>query len=182
MNALAAYGLLAHALIFGACAVLLPWGLLRHRVALAATTLALAVGIAPLLHGAFGVPSLTLLQLAILQLAGKPAPLTAHPALFVLLFALLFYPLALGWGAFDPYAAGYQPTILLGALALLGAWLCWQRQNAWLIILAVDLAGYAGGLFPNLWDALIDPLLVLLAAVVVGRKGVIGYLSRRKTG
>lgn len=171
MNILAAYGLLAQALILGALASLLPLGPLRARTALATTALALIGGIAPLLHGTFGAPSLTLLQLALLQLAGRtPSPFDWRPALGLLLFALLFYPLALGVGSFDPYALGYRPQALLAALPVLAAALWWRRRDDWLLILAIDLAAYAGGLFDNLWDALVDPLLVLLALVVVGRQ------------
>ncbi len=171
MNAVAAYGLLAHALIFGAIVSLLPLGELRARAALLATGLALAVGIAPYLHGMFGLPSLTLLQLAVLQLANKtPSPFSTRPALGLILFAALFYPAALGLGAFDPYASGYQPLPLLTALVPVAAALWWRRLNIWLIILAIDLAGYASGLFVNLWDALFDPLLVLLALLIVGRR------------
>lgn len=180
MNALAAYGLLAHGLIFGALATLLPLGELRARVALAATTLALLVGIAPVMHGTFGTPSLTLLQLAILHLANRqPSPLSFAPALGLLGFVALFYPAALGWGAFDPYALGYQPWALLVASLPVAAALWWRRQDCWLLILAIDLAGYASGLFANLWDVLFDPLLVLLALVIVGRRGVIRLIASR---
>ncbi|MBT9519634.1 MAG: hypothetical protein IV101_01960, partial [Dechloromonas sp.] len=112
MNLLAAYGLLAHALIFGALTALVPFGELRARVALAATTLALVVGIAPGMHAFFGTPSLTLVALAILQLADKtPSPLGYRPALGLLAFAVPFYAASLGLGSFDPYALGYQPTL-----------------------------------------------------------------------
>lgn len=180
MNALAAYGLLAHALIFGAIAALLPLGILRPRVALAATAVALIGGFAPILHSLFGAPSLTLLQLAILQLADRtPSPFTHRPAAGLLAFAALFYPAALGWGGADPYALGYQPWPLLAALLPLAVALWWRRHDTWLLILAVDLAGYASGLFVNLWDALFDPLLVLLAAVIVGRRLVIRVIASR---
>lgn len=169
MNPLAAYGLLAHGLIFAAIITLLPLGELRAKAALMATALALLAGIAPFMHGMFGTPSLTLLQLAILQLANKtPSPLGYRPALGLVFFVLIFYPTALGWGPFDPYALGYQPTALLAALLPLAAALWWRRFDNWLIILAIDLAGYASGLFSNLWDALLDPLLVLLALIIVG--------------
>ena len=171
MNALAAYGLLAHGLIFGALVTLMPLGQLRAKAALMATALALLAGIAPFMHGMFGTPSLTLLLLALLQLANKtPSPFGHRPALGLLCFIALFYPAALGWGPFDPYALGYQPLALLAALIPIAGILWWRRLNTWLLILAIDLAGYASGLFANLWDAILDPLLVLLALIIVGRR------------
>ncbi|MER2539846.1 MAG: hypothetical protein ABTQ26_11460 [Azonexus sp.] len=187
MNVQAAYGLLAHSLIFGALVTLLPLGQLRARAALLATGLALVAGIAPMMHGTFGTPSLTLLQLALLQLAllqlanKSPSPLSQRPALFLFLFGLIFYPTALGLGAFDPYALGYQPWTLLAALIPIAVALWWRRQNTWLFILAIDLAGYACSLFANLWDALLDPLLVLIALVVVGRHLTLRAFAVRNT-
>lgn len=181
MNALAAYGLLAHALIFGALVALLPLGILRPRAALAATAVALLAGLAPAMHGLLGAPSVTLLALAVLQLADRtPSPLSYRPALGLLLFAAAFYPAALGWGSFDPYALGYQPWPLLGALVPVGAALWWRRQDTWLLILAADLAAWATGIFANLWDVLFDPLLVLLAAVIVGRRLAIRLIASRR--
>lgn len=179
MNAIAAYGLLAHSLIFAAL-VAPPLGLLRQKAALAATALALLAGIAPLMHGTFGTPSLTLLQLALLQLAGRtPSPFSFRPACGLLLFAALFYPAALGLGGFDPYAIGYQPWPLLVALIPLAAILWWRRLDSWLLILALDLAGYASGVFANLWDVLFDPLLVLLALAIVCRQGLRRFIASR---
>jgi len=181
MNLVAAYGLLAQALVFGALVTLLPLGPLRQRAALAATTAALLAGIAPALHGVFGAPSLTLLQLAIWQLAGRDSLLPDfRPALGLLVFAGLFYGTALGWGPVDPYALGYQPWALLAALIPVAAALWWRRQEMALLILSVDLLAYAAGLFANLWDALLDPLLVLLALFVVGRQGIETLLARRR--
>ncbi|MBL8428424.1 MAG: hypothetical protein JNJ95_00840 [Dechloromonas sp.] len=180
MNFVAGYGLLAHALIFGALTALIPFGELRARVALAATTMALIVGIAPGMHAFFGTPSLTLVSLAVLQLADKtPSPLSYRPALGLLAFALPFYAASLGLGSFDPYALGYQPAPLLAALLPLGLALWWKRQDVWLAILAIDLAGYASGFFANLWDVLLDPLLVLLALIVIVRQQVIRFIASR---
>ena len=180
MNFIAAYGLLAHALIFGALTALIPFGELRARVALAATTMALIVGIAPGMHAFFGTPSLTLVALAVLQLADKtPSPLSYRPALGLLAFALPFYAASLGLGSFDPYALGYQPAPLLAALLPIGLALWWKRQDVWLAILAIDLAGHASGFFANLWDVLLDPLLVLLALIVVVRQQVIRFIASR---
>lgn len=180
MNLLAAYGLLAHALVFGALTALVPFGELRARVALAATTLALVVGIAPGMHAYFGTPSLTLVALAVLQLADKtPSPLSYRPALGLLVFAIPFYAASLGFGPFDPYALGYQPMLLLAALLPLGLALWWRRLDLWLAILSIDLAGYASGVFANLWDVLLDPLLVLLALILVLRQQVVRLIASR---
>lgn len=181
MNWVAAYGLLAHGLLFGALATLLPLGELRARAGLFATGLALVVGIAPSMHGVFGPPSLTLLQLGLLQLAGKsPSPMDERTATGFLFFAGIFYAATLGWGPFDPYALGYQPWALLAALLPLGIVLAWLRFDAWLLILAVDLAGYAGGLFANLWDALFDPLLAGVATYLVLRRVVVRLIAARR--
>lgn len=180
MNLTAAYGLLAHGLIFGALAALLPLGALRQRVVLTATATALLVGIAPAMHGLFGTPSATLLQLAILQVAGRsPSPFTKTAAASLLILALCFYPLALGWGPFDPYALGYQPAPLLAALLVLGVALWWRRQHSWLAIIGLDLLAYSSGIFANLWDALFDPLLVLLALAIVARQGAMRFIASR---
>lgn len=121
MNLTTAYGLLAHGILCGALAASLPLGALRQRVALAATALAMLVGIAPLLHALFGPPSLTLLQLGILQLAGRsPWPLGPRPALGLMAVAIPFHVCTLAGWPFDPYAAGYQPWPLLAALLPVG--------------------------------------------------------------
>jgi hypothetical protein len=170
MSATALYGFLAHGIIFGAFVMLLPLGDRRRILAFAAIPVALATGIASFMHGFVGTPSLTLLILAVWQLAAvKPAPLTDRPALALLAFAMPFYAMALGLGPLDPYAPGYQPLPLLAASLPLAALLWWRHLDGWLLILALDFAGYASGLFANLWDVLFDPLLVFVALAVVIR-------------
>ena len=172
MSAIALYGFLAHGIIFGAFVAALPLGGRRRMLAfLAAIPIALATGIASFMHGIVGNPSLTLLALAVWQLTSlRKSPLAYRPALTLLAFAIPFYAMALGLGPLDPYAPGYQPLPLLAASLPLAALLWWRRLDCWLLILALDFAGYASGLFANLWDALFDPLLVLVAlAVVVGQ-------------
>lgn len=171
MSPTAIYGFLTHGIVFGAFVALLPLGSKRRILALAAIPVALVAGIASFMHGIIGTPSLTLLALAIWQLAGRtPSPLAYRPALILIAFALPFYAMALGLGPLDPYAIGYQPLPLLAASIPLAALLWWRRLDCWLLILALDLAGYASGLFSNLWDVLFDPLLVLVAlAVVIGQ-------------
>ncbi|MCE1241521.1 MAG: hypothetical protein LWW83_16535 [Azonexaceae bacterium] len=170
MNPQAAYGLLAHGLIFGALLSLLPLGTLRPRAGLAGTAIALLAGIAPAMHAAFGPPSMTLLCLALLRLIPQPVNLLGpRLALGLCAAAALLYPTSAGWGGIDLHALGYQPRALGAALLPLGAALWLRGQVFWLLILAVDLAAYAAGLFDNLWDALVDPLLILVAAIVVAR-------------
>lgn len=174
MNYATLYGLLASALLIGALAT---WAPRRRRLlALAAGGLALlplAAGesLAMWLHGAAGAPSLTLAALALRRFAFlAEKPLLTRPAAFLILACgLVFYPLALGLGPYDPYALGYQPQLLLLALLLFAAWLARLRQDAWLLILGLGLAAYAAGLFGNLWDALLDPLLVGAAAMALLR-------------
>lgn len=192
MSAAALYGLIAWALLLGVATTFWPrcrnpW--LAPGVSLAAL-LPLFGGesLAMACHGAFAAPSLTLLQVALLRLASPGNGSRSHypcaspegrrsllpsAAVFFLAVAAVFYPLALGLGPFDPYALGYQARALLLALLPLAAWLAWRRQTAWLFILAFDLFAYALGLFGNLWDALLDPLLVLasLGALLPTRPG-----------
>ena len=68
---------------------------------------------------------------------------------------------------------------MLAPLLAVGLALGWKRQTLWLLILALDLLAYAGGLFANLWSALIDPLLVLLAALVAVRAWVLPFIASR---
>lgn len=181
MNLSAAYGLLAHGLLFGALAALLPLGRFRNRVALAATTLSLLTGMAPIMLAVFGPPSVTLLALGVLQLAGlQPSPLTRWPALALLGTAAGLFAAGAGWLGGELYAAGYQPWPLLAALLPVGLALYWKRQALWLLILAIDLLAYAGGLFANLWSALLDPLLVVLAVAVAVRGWVLPFIASRR--
>lgn len=180
MNLSAAYGLLAHGLIFGALVSLLPLGLLRRHAALGATALALLGGIAPAMHGFFGMPSMTLLCLALLQLVERPAPLSPRVALLGLSAGLALYVLPSHWHGIDLYAEGYQPVALLAAIAILGIMLWQQQQYRLLLAVSLSLTAYASGVFDNLWDALLDPLLLLLALGVVLRQAVFYLIAARR--
>jgi len=124
------------------------------------------------LHGVFGLPSMTLLQLALLTCLGRPLPPAPgrKTCLILLALALLFYLTALGLGPLDPYGWGFQPLFLLAALLPLLIWLYQQGQAAWLMVLTLDLLAYTLGLHPNLWDALFDPILVLILAMPLARR------------
>ena len=81
----------------------------------------------------------------------------------------MLYPLSLGLGPFDPFDLGYRPLPLLLLLAPLGFWLAWRRQDAALTLLGFDLLAYASGLFDNLWNACMDPLLVVVSILALLR-------------
>jgi hypothetical protein len=174
-----AYGLAAQALLVA----WIVWKITaaapsrRSRLFVAAGGAALAllpvadgVSAAMALRALWGDPSVTTLQLLILALAGRPAPIDRAPAAALAIFGIAFYVLALGLGDFDPYRLGYAgwPAVALVAVLAGPALLAWrQGQPLWLWLLAVDVAVFAAGLpeSGNLWDVLFDPLLVAAAMI-----------------
>jgi len=83
--------------------------------------------------------------------------------------ALVFYPLALGFGPFDPYRLGYgSPWFLAGLLALaLGAWAGRFHLISTCIALAVLAQAVSWNESTNLWDYLLDPLVSIYAVFMV---------------
>jgi len=79
------------------------------------------------------------------------------------LVGLGFYPFALGLSMFDPYAHGYQATILAVVVALLVMALVVRRSYWTGSVLALALVAYYLGILEsdNLWDYLLDPVLWL---------------------
>jgi hypothetical protein len=81
--------------------------------------------------------------------------------------AFVLYPLSLGFGGFDPYAAGYGSPYLLGLLAVyaLAAWFTGRYFTV--AVITAALAAHLAGLMEsdNLWDYLID---APLAAYAIG--------------
>lgn len=140
------------------------------------------VSLAMALRALWGDPSVTTLQLITLSVVGRT------PALFqnswrvpaaIAVSGLLFYPLALGAGDFDPYRLGYQPALLVMLFAIPALTLWWRGQHMWLWILAVDLAAFAAHLLEstNFWDYVMDPLLISACVVLT----VHGAFSRTQT-
>jgi hypothetical protein len=74
--------------------------------------------------------------------------------------AAFLYPFALGLTWFDPYALGYGSPIFVTALSLIALAAWWAGLNAVVLILAVAVFAYLGGMYEsrNLWDYLLDPL------------------------
>ena len=102
--------------------------------------------------------------------------LPLYPRIALLLVMVLFYVLSLSSWPLDPYAYGYQPWVLLGALTL---WVLWRGRMApgLTMLLGVDLALYGvhAMVSDNLWDYLVDPVLMIVLGISVFR----GVMSRR---
>lgn len=177
----AIFGWLSQGLLLAALTCLL----VRHRVPvrlrppilLASAGLALLPlpgidSLAAWLHGVFGTPSMTLLQLALLTCLGRPLPPPPGkvPGLILLALLILFYLTSLGLGPVDPYGWGFQPQLLLAALVPVLVVLYRHQQALWLMVLTLNLLAYTLGLYANLWDALLDPILVLILAIQLARR------------
>ena len=175
MTATALYGLISASLLVGAAVSFLP---VRWRAQ--GAMLAVPVGffsVAPFIYGATGPLSFTLTQLALLKVCVErllPRQSPAAAALFIV-FAAVFYPLALGLGPFDPFDLGYRPRGLLIVMLPIGIWLAFRFEPVVVVIVGFDLIAYGAGLFDNLWSALFDPILVVVA---IARAGL-NYLDRK---
>jgi hypothetical protein len=90
------------------------------------------------------------------------------------LTALVFYPLALGVGTFDPYRLGFGEPVFLSALFLLALAAWWRRFHFVAACLALAVLAWAGGWREsgNLWDALLDPWISLYALGALARRAM----------
>ena len=97
-----------------------------------------------------------------------------HSAIAVLFIALCLYPSALGLSPLDVYSLGYSPVYLGPVVFLLFAGTI--GLNYWIpaISAALALAAYYLGFLEsnNLWDYLIDPVIVIycLSLLVMDRR------------
>lgn len=191
-----ASGLLGSALALSATCLLLPRTRRLPRQYLAGLLAAVFIvslippgglPLAAYLRGATGDLSITtqlLLVTFILRVLLDWEPLPGRSPLLLLITstAIIFYPLALGLGSFDPYRLGYGSIAMLAALLLLTLVAAWRKT--FYIALTIPLAVLAWSLgyleSTNLWDYLFDPLLAFYAAGVsikpgwLRMKGILG--------
>ena len=127
--------------------------------------LGMALPLAAYVRGIVGDLSvvLTLLLWSSVMLPSRPIPVSF--TFVVSLIALIFYPLALGLGMFDPYAWGYGSLgmlIVVLLFALVFSLLGWTK-GVWIMALAI--IAWAGHWHEstNLWDYVLDPLLAIWA-------------------
>lgn len=140
------------------------------------------VSLAMALRGLWGDPSATSLQLAVLALFGR-TPVSIRygwrlPA-FIALLAIGLYLSALGPWDLDLYRLGYHPAFLVAALGTLALAGWWRGYAAFLWLFAIDLLCWRAGLLGsvNLWDALVDPLLMIAMLALTLRNG---YRAQRR--
>ena len=126
--------------------------------------------------GDLSITSLLLLGAALLRsLRGWPVlPGRNQLLLLIVIAAAGFYPMALGWGGYDPYRLGYGSYWLLAyllGLALLAAW-----KGFAVIACAIALSVLAWGAgwheSANLWDYLLDPLVSIYAVAAMIMQGI----------
>jgi hypothetical protein len=166
MRAMTAVLSLAPALALGAAATFLP---LRRARWIGLAVCAAGLGAAPWLAAALPSLSVPLVALSALRLfAPEVSARVGSAALAALVVAAcVFYALALGVGPYDPYDLGFQARPLVAAVAALGVGLAVAGEGAALALLSGALMAYAAGLYANLWDALVDPVLVLVTVVTL---------------
>ena len=79
------------------------------------------------------------------------------------------YPLALGWGSFDPYEWGWRFSPLFAAVGVLSALLLWKQNRFGLLLLLAAAAWHLRLLeSANYWDYLLDPIYCPLSFVALG--------------
>lgn len=140
------------------------------------------LSLAAYLRGALGdlsIASLLLLALSLVRFVGGGAAtpgITGRYALLALLAAtaVVFYPMALGWGSFDPYRLGYGSYGLLGCLLAIAIWGAIRGRALVTVSIALAVAAWAAGWYAstNLWDYLLDPLVAIYAISALVKQGV----------
>jgi hypothetical protein len=96
--------------------------------------------------------------------------------LFGVVAGIVLYPLALGWGPYDPYVLGWVFGPLFAGMGLITAALLWKGNRFGVVLLLSIIAWYAG--VPesaNYWDCLVDPIYFAACLIALGW----GLLSSR---
>ena len=125
--------------------------------------------------GDLSIATLVVLALALLRTLSGCALVEEANRLLMLraiaIAAVLFYPLALGFSAFDPYRLGYGNLWFMAGLLGLAIWSVLRYSTFFALCIALAVAAWSAGWYesPNLWDYLLDPWLAIYAIVVQGK-------------
>jgi len=100
------------------------------------------------------------------------------------LIAIVFYPLALGFGMMDPYAWGYGSIMLLIAVIFfaVGCGLAGWTKGVWIISFAIIAWSAHWHESANLWDYLLDPFLAIWALIAIPRAIYLKRLEKAQSG
>ena len=154
--------------------------LIRRAAAVAAAVIVVSIPLwgvsaAAFVRGMTGdlsITTLVLLAMALLRSFSGSTVVAEHNRLAllktILIAAVLFYPLALGLGMFDPYRLGYGNLWFMTALLGLAVWSGLRYSTLLALCIALAVAAWSAGWYesPNLWDYLLDPWLAVYALVV----------------
>lgn len=140
--------------------------------------LSLELPLAAYVRGVTGELSIVtmLLLWATLLPESRKTPLAFSAAISIV--AIVFYPLALGYGMFDPYVWGYSSlgflisVIVLAVLCGLAGW----TKGTWLLSFAIIAWTVGWHESTNLWDYILDPFLALWALY-----SVIHFIFRKRS-
>jgi hypothetical protein len=91
--------------------------------------------------------------------------------IFSLIAGMALYPMALGLGRFDSYTAGWEFSWLF-LLAFSVTAVLLAMKNRFAIVLMAAILAYNLRLLEstNLWDYLVDPFLVAVSCIALGRR------------
>ena len=120
----------------------------------------------------WSVPSTALLASACIQRLFGIELLQRHDRqaawLFGAVAGLFLYPLALGWGPFDPYSLGWHFGPLFVSVAGLAIILILRRNRFGVVLLLAIAAWHLRAVESgNYWDCLIDPFFFLFSAAAL---------------
>lgn len=159
---------------FGCTILLLRWPVLAaltsvRRTVLGAAVLALlllpfgGLSIAELMRGMTGDLSITSLLLLAMAMRKPSMPIKSEILLLIVLSGGALYVLSLGFGEYDLYRPGFGNLFLLAGL-LIVAIVAWWR-NELMLSLPLAVLAWSVGYYEstNLWDYLLDPVLLMYA-------------------
>jgi hypothetical protein len=149
-------------------------------VLLAVSTPIGSIPIAQVTRGIFGDMSITTLILMSYFFIFPTTSRDKSKQLFILVVitGLLFYPTALGLGMTDPYQWGYlnsyrgigSPMLFLGALIVVILIAARLKNDLILLCIAMATGAFVFGAMEskNIWDYLIDPMIVTFGLFRIG--------------
>jgi hypothetical protein len=167
--------------------------LIRRAAAVAAAVIVVSIPLwgvsaAAFVRGMTGdlsITTLVLLGMALLRSFSGKAVVADDDRLAllraILVIAVLFYPLALGLGMFDPYRLGYGNLWFMVALLGLAVWSALRYSTLLALCIALAVSAWTAGWYesPNLWDYLLDPWLAVYALVAQSRVVLAQWRARK---